>query len=152
MQQLLGGPTCRATMFLWRSVLMMATSLFRSFRGLRLFLPRAVSTSVFFTICIRATTASAPHICISLLNSGTLCALWSGTLTFAFQHHGMFSAVIRFYEEEVTFTAYRRLSHMSRHRNTRPFAPFPRYLITTYWFTNVTPRSFASFRLVVSLK
>lgn len=40
---------------------------------------------------------------------------------------------------------------MSRHRNTRPFAPFPKYLITTYWFTNVTPLSFASFRLVVSL-
>lgn len=43
--------TCRATMFLCRRVLMMATSLLRSLRGLRLFLPRALSTSVFFTIC-----------------------------------------------------------------------------------------------------
>lgn len=41
---------------------------------------------------------------------------------------------------------------MSRHRKTRPLAPLPRYLITTYWFTNVTPRSLARFRLVVSLR
>ena len=40
-------------MFLWRRVRMMATSLLRSLRGLRLFLPLAVSTSVFFTICSR---------------------------------------------------------------------------------------------------
>lgn len=40
---------------------------------------------------------------------------------------------------------------MSMHRNTRPQAPRPRYLMTTYWFTNVQPHSFASFRLVVSL-
>ena len=41
---------------------------------------------------------------------------------------------------------------MSMHRNTRPQAPRPKYLITTYWFTKVHPRSLASFRLVVSLR
>ena len=50
-----------------------------------------------------------------------------------------------------TLTAYSLLSHMSRHRKTRPLAPFPRYLMTTYWFTKVTPRSLARFKLVVSL-
>lgn len=52
--------TCRATIFLWRRVRMMATSRFRSLRGLRFFLPRAVSTSVFFTICSHAAHFSAP--------------------------------------------------------------------------------------------
>ncbi len=48
-------------------------------------------------------------------------------------------------------TAYSRVSHMSRHRNTRPLAPLPRYLMTTYWLTNVTPRSLASLSDAVSL-
>ena len=53
--------------------------------------------------------------------------------------------------QALTFTAYKRLSPMSMHRKTRPHAPRPRYLMTTYWLTKVQPRSFASFRLDVSL-
>ena len=45
------GLTCRATIFLWRSVRMMATSRLRSLRGFRFFLPLDDSMSTFFTIC-----------------------------------------------------------------------------------------------------